>query len=136
MREAGNRRSPPVDSWIAFAIRCLAALAYMLISLFAGRYFDRSDSSISVRCAAVVIIVSGFTIAFIWTTMWIRRADEYQRLMNYRNLASAMAVTMLVFFLIHVAHAFDHPRDDGWSIMMMPAYAIFFAVMGSWPKKS
>jgi len=84
----------------------------------------------------VAIIVSGFIIAFIWTIMWVRRADEYQRLMNYRNLTMAMAVTIMVFITIHVAHVFDRRADDGWSVMIMPAFAIFYAVIGSRPKRS
>ncbi len=136
MLEKMKRQSPPKDSWLAFTFRCLAALVYLLISIAAGHYFDVLDSSISVRCVAVVTFVSGFVAAFMWLMLWMKRADEYQRLMNYRNLVSAMMTAMISFITIHIFYGFYRVGSAGWPVMAMPAFAIFCAVIGSRPKKS
>jgi len=136
MSEKMKRQSPPADSWLAFAFRCVAALVYLLISIAAGHYFDVPDSSISVRCVAVAAFVSGFVAAFMWLMLWMKRADEYQKLMNYRNLVSAMMTAIMSFIVIHIFYGFDRTESVGWPVMVMPAFAIFCAVIGSRPKKS
>jgi hypothetical protein len=68
--------------------------------------------------------------------LWVKRADEYQRLINYRNLVSALMTAMISFIAIHIFYGFDRAESTGWPVMAMPAFAIFCAVIGSRPKKA
>ncbi|HTM80212.1 hypothetical protein [Asticcacaulis sp.] len=136
MREPESRQSPPVDSWLAFAIRCIGAVAFYILSFCAQNYMDDVSRSIVVRCLAVLGYVFGLSIALIWLYRWARRADEYQRLLTFRNLAMALISSMGIFIAIHIVYVFDNPPSHDWPIMGMPAYGILFAVIGSRPKKS
>jgi len=136
MSEKVKRQSPPKDSWLAFAFRCTAAIACYILSMGAQYYVDDQNRPMLLRCAAVLGYLLGLVIAFIWLYQWTRKADEYQRLLTFRNLAVAFIASIAVFVLMHIAYAFNNPPGHDWPIMGMPAYGILFAVIGSRPKKS
>jgi FtsH-binding integral membrane protein len=136
MSEKVKRQSPPKDSWPAFAFRCLATIVLYILSMGAQDYVDDQNRPMLLRCVAVLGYLLGLAIAFIWLYRWTRKADEYQRLVTFRNLAVAFITSIVVFVLMHIAYAFDNPLGHDWPIMGMPAYGILFAVIGSRPKKS
>jgi amino acid transporter len=136
MPEKMKRQSPPKDSWLTFAFRCTAAIAFYILSMGAQDYIDDQNRPTLLRYIAVLGYFLGLSIAFIWLYRWARKADEYQRMLTFRNLSVAFITSIAAFVLIHIVHAFDNPPSHDWPIMGIPAYGILFAVLGSRPKNS
>lgn len=122
--------------WTGFAVRFAAALAYLVTSIIAQHYFDAAGSSLVVRCIALAVWFAGLALVITWLYRWLRRADEYQRMLMYRNLAGSMLVGLMVPSGLHIVHVFLGVTGDDWPIMAVPAFAITYTVFGSWPKKS
>lgn len=136
MKSATHKFNVLKTGWTGFFVRFAASLVYLVISVVAQHYFDATESSRLVRCVALIVWIAGLALVFIWLYRWLRRADEYQRMLMYRSLAYAMLVGLMFPIVWHIVHVFLDARSDAWPIMAVPSYAIVYAVIGSWPQKS
>ncbi|MFT4075011.1 MAG: hypothetical protein QM647_05700 [Asticcacaulis sp.] len=135
MREMQKRHRLGQDTWLSFALRCVAALALYILSLAAQELIDDRGQSILLRYVSVLVYILSLSLAFTWFFLWIRRADEYQKRLAVRNVATSLINAMGFFIFLHIFYAFDRSSSAAWPILAMPAYGIGLAVIGSRPKK-
>ena len=106
-------------------LRMAAGLVLLALSITGQVGFDAANASLTVRLACLAVILVPLAIALIGFALWMRQADEAQR-MVMRNRAFSGTVSGIVFVMawhvmarLHLFVAFD------WSVMSLPAYIVF-----------
>ena len=111
-------------------LRMVAGLVLLALSVAGQVGFDKADAPPQMRLVCLAVILVPLAIALIWFALWMKRADEAQR-MVMRNRAFSGMMSGIGFVMIwHILARFHLFVATDFSVMSLPAYIIFTTTLG------
>lgn len=115
----------PKRHWAVIALKYALAIGWYLACMVSQTYFDKPDTSWFIRTVAILVVILPLVWGAFGMRSWMRKADEYQRLLMHRAMFQGTATAISVAIGWHCAGkiiaattSFDMP------IMCVPAWAV------------